>query len=245
MNLFLILAFLFCIGSVIGWVLELFFRRFFSAANPTHRWINPGFCTGPYLPLYGCGLCILYLVAQLDQHISISSLFLRRLVIILIMAICMTAIEYIAGICSLKFAKVRLWDYSGEWGNLNGIICPKFSCFWAVLGAIYYFLIHPYILNALNWLSRNLAFSFAIGLFFGVFLVDVAQSAQFVAKLKKYAEENNVIVRYEAIKADIRKKHEQAKKRYHFFLPFRTAFPLSEHLRDLKESFEKIKRRSK
>jgi len=36
---------------VFGWVLELLFRRFFSGTNPEHRWINPGFCVGPYLPL--------------------------------------------------------------------------------------------------------------------------------------------------------------------------------------------------
>ena len=56
MNIFLTLAFLFFIGATLGWVLELLFRRFFSSANPERKWINPGFCVGPYLPLYGCGL---------------------------------------------------------------------------------------------------------------------------------------------------------------------------------------------
>ena len=51
MSLFLTLADLFFIGSVFGWVLELLFRKFFSGTNPEHRWINPGFCVGPYLPL--------------------------------------------------------------------------------------------------------------------------------------------------------------------------------------------------
>ena len=62
MNLFLILAFLFFIGSVTGWVLELFFRRFISVANPERKWINPGFCVGPCMCLFmasGCVLCIL------------------------------------------------------------------------------------------------------------------------------------------------------------------------------------------
>lgn len=48
MNLFLKLAYLFFIGSVLGWVLELFYRRFISGANPERKWINPGFCVGPY-----------------------------------------------------------------------------------------------------------------------------------------------------------------------------------------------------
>ena len=53
MNLFLTLAYLFFIGSVLGWVLELFYRRFISGANPERKWINPGFCVGPYVQLYG------------------------------------------------------------------------------------------------------------------------------------------------------------------------------------------------
>lgn len=239
MNLFLTLAFLFFIGSVSGWVLEVFFRRFFSSANPDRKWINPGFCTGPYLPLYGSGLCLLYLIAQMENLDWIASPFWSRLVLLLVMAVCMTAIEYIAGLYTLKVTKVRLWDYSDEWGNIQGIICPRFSLFWAILGAIYYFFIHPYILGILQWLSCTLAFSFVIGLFFGVFLVDVVHSAKLVSKLKHYAEENNVIVRYEAIKADIRRKHDQSRHRYHFFHPFQTPLPLSEHLKDLKGSFER------
>ena len=63
MSILLTLAYLFFIGSILGWVLELLFR------NLTHShktWINPGFCTGPYLPIYGFGLCVLYLLASLE-----------------------------------------------------------------------------------------------------------------------------------------------------------------------------------
>ena len=55
MNLFLTLAYLFFIGSTLGWVAELLYRRFLSGANPERKWINPGFCVGPYVPLYGFG----------------------------------------------------------------------------------------------------------------------------------------------------------------------------------------------
>lgn len=231
MNLFLRLAFLFFLGSVGGWVLELLFRRFFSSANPERKWINPGFCTGPYLPLYGVGLCLLYLIARLENRALIGNAVWNKVLLFVFMAVGMTVIEYIAGILSLKIAHMRLWDYSDEWGNIQGIICPKFSLAWAVLGGLYYFLVDPYILNALEWLSRNLAFSFVIGLFFGVFLIDVASSAQLAAKLRRYAKENDINVRYEAIKADIRRKYDETRKKYHFFRPFRTEFPLSEHLK--------------
>ena len=124
-------------------------------------------------------------------------------------------------------------------GNVQGIICPKFSLIWAALGALYYFLIHPNILSAIRWLSQNLAFSFVIGLFFGVFLIDVAHSVQLVAKLKTFAEENDVVVKYETLKADIRRHYEATAQKYHFFRPLHTDRPLSEHLREMRSKFEK------
>lgn len=239
MNFFLILAFLFFIGSIMGWIIELFFRRFISKANPERKWINPGFCTGPYLPLYGAGLCILFLIASLEDLNLISSPFWNKAVLFLAMAIFMTLIEYITGIVCLKSSNVRLWDYSEEWGNINGIICPKFSLIWALCGAAYYFLVHPYIKNALAWLSENLAFSFFIGVFFGVFIIDVAHSAQFISKLRKFAVENDVIVRYEHLKSRIRSVQDKNKEKVHFFLSFKTERPLTEHLKDVAETLEK------
>ena len=246
MNVFLKLAFLFFMGPVSGWVLEVLFRRFISRANPERKWINPGFCTGPYLPLYGFGLCLLYLIASLERWNFIESPFWNKTTLFLGMAICMTVIEYIAGILALKIMKVRLWDYSNEWGNIQGIICPKFSLIWAVLGAVYYFFIHPHILGAIHWLSQNLAFSFVIGLFFGVFIIDVTHSVQLIAKLRQFAEENDVVVKYETIKANIRSHYESTAQKYHFFRPFHSDRPLSEHLKDMLNSFEKrIKNKTK
>lgn len=156
-----------------------------------------------------------------------------------IMAVSMTVIEYIAGYISLKFTSVRLWDYSDEWGNINGIICPKFSFFWALLGAVYYFFVHPYILEALEWLSKNLAFSFFIGVFFGIFTIDISNSAQIVAKLRKYAIENQVEIKLEKLKLAVHDKQAELKEKYIFFRPFKSKRPLSEIV---KEMSRKIKR---
>lgn len=245
MSLFLELAFIFFIGSVAGWGLEVFFRRFISHANPERKWINPGFCTGPYLPLYGCGLCLMYLIAGLEKRNLVDNPMWNKVVLFLAMAICMTIIEYIAGIMVLKITNVRLWDYTDEWGNIQGIICPRFSLIWAGLGAIYYFLIHPYIVDAVRWLTQNLAFSFVIGLFFGVFILDVAHSVQLVAKLKQFAEEYNVVIKYETLKAHIRSQHEYSTKKYRFFSPFRSERTTSEYLKELVDSFEQRIKKNK
>ena len=244
MNLALVLAFLFFIGSVFGWVLELLFRRFISSANPERKWINPGFCVGPYIPLYGFGLCFLFLIASLERQTGLSP-FWSKMLLFLAMAVCMTLIEYIAGLLSLKVFKVRLWDYRSQWGNIQGLICPKFSLIWALLGAAYYFLLHPRILSALAWLSQNLAFSFFIGLFFGVFLIDVAYSTHLVSRIRTFAKSNEVIVRYEHLKAYVRSVQDKRKQRTRFLFPLRSDVPLSEHLKNLRDSLEKNEKKKK
>ncbi len=222
-------------------MLELFFRKFFSKANPEHRWINPGFCVGPYVPLYGSGLCILYLLASLGSATGWEDSAGGRALLFLAMAVSMTAIEYAAGVLLLKIAKVRLWDYSMLWGNVDGLICPLFSFFWALLGAVYYFLVHPHILNALRWLANNLAFSFVIGYFFGVFTIDLAYSIRLVARLKAFAEEEQVVVKYEALKSHLHAARERAKLAPRFFFPFITARPLAEHLREARDALEALR----
>ena len=244
MNLFLVLAFLFSYGSVTGWVVELLFRRFISSSNPERKWINPGFCTGPYLPLYGFGQMALYLLASMERFILIENPVLTKIILFLVMAVCLTGIEYIAGIFCLKLNNVRLWDYSREWGNIQGIICPKFSLAWALMGALYYFLIHPQILEALDWLSRNLAFSFLIGLFYGYFTVDVAHASDLLSRMKAYADDNNVIIQYETVKENFHKRRMEAAEKMYFFRPLHLDQPISYYLEDWKGSFEKRIRRT-
>ena len=237
MNFFLKLAFLFCIGSLLGWCIEVLFRRFFSAK----KWINPGFLVGPYLPLYGFSLCTLYLLAMLEEFIPISFPVLRKLVLFAVMALCVTAIEYVTGLIFIKRLKIKLWDYSDCWGNVDGVICPLFTFFWALLSAAYYFLIHPHILGALEWLAQNLAFSFFIGVFYGVFAIDLVHSTRFLAVIRRFADDKKIVVRYEELKEHISEKLRQDRVRgraklKEFFAVYSVP-PLGEHL---KSYYEKV-----
>lgn len=241
MSFILCLAYLFFLGSIFGWVLELVFRKFFSPGNPEHKWINPGFCLGPYVPLYGTGLCILYILAHIGEVTGFGSTGLGVAVLFISMALSMTLIEYLTGLVLLKHFSLRLWDYSKRPGNVQGLICPLFSFIWAALGAVYYFLVHPYILNALDWLANNLAFSFVIGYFFGVFTIDVAYSSRIVSRIKRFAEENDLIVKYENLKANLQKIREQYNLKSHFFNPLHTRIkPLNEYLKEAKDVVETI-----
>lgn len=131
MEMFITIMTLFVLGSLAGWIIEVFFRRFFSA----HKWINPGFMVGPYIPLYGFGVVILYLLSNIDLSVvglNESSPWTIILKIIFI-AFCLVLIEFIAGLIFIKGLKIKLWDYSNQKFNIMGIICPLFSFFGSLL----------------------------------------------------------------------------------------------------------------
>ena len=231
---FVILAFLFAAGCIIGWGIEVFYRRF-KPTNKERIWINPGFLVGPYLPLYGFGLCTLYLLAGLEKYIIFDNPLLQKLVLFVIMAVAMTVIELIAGEIFIVRMHIKLWDYTDNKFNYKGIICPRFSFFWAVLGAVYYFLIHPYNLDALQWFSHNLLFSFVIGFFYGVFVIDLCYSLKVVDKIREFADENELVIRYEELKMHIRKSTEEQKAKYRFVLALHSDKSLSEQLKNYLE----------
>ncbi len=227
MSIFLILSFLFAVGSTLGWCIEVLFRHHVSK-----KWVNPGFLIGPYLPIYGFSLCILYLLTMLEPHLPMGHIAMRKAVLFLIMAAVITVIEFAAGRIFIKGMKIELWDYSNEWGNVQGIICPKFSFFWLLLSAVYYFFVHPYILDMLQWLASNLAFSFCIGFFFGVFALDMAYAFRIMYHIRKFAAEYQIVVRLEELKAEIEQSKKRLGERHRFLFILRSAQPLKEHLEE-------------
>lgn len=233
MEFFLVLTFLFFIGSLIGWSLEVFWRRFFSKNNPDRKWINPGFLTGPYLPLYGLSLCVLFTLSFINVSF-VKEIFIQKALLFVLMATCITLMEYVAGIIFIKGMKIKLWDYSNCWGNIKGIICPQYSFYWIILSAVYYFFIHPQVLEWLYWFTNHLAFCLVIGFFYGVFTMDVCYTFKLSAKIREFAEERQIEVRYENLKALIQKKNEELKEKRHFLFSFHTGkFNFGDVLREV------------
>lgn len=243
MNIFLRLAFLFAVGSMIGWVIELFYRKFFDPVNVERKWLNPGFLTGPYLPLYGFSLIVLYLLARLEQCVPFENIWLKRIALFVVMAIVITAIEYLTGMIFIVKLKIMLWDYRQFWGNYKGIICPLYSFFWVVLSAFYYFCINPYILDALNWLAQNLAFSFVIGLYYGVFFMDLGMSIKNIVNITEFAHENQIVIFIDELKEQIRSVRSKNKEKLSFFESIRFSNTLTNSLERYRELREKLEKR--
>lgn len=205
MKYLVIIATLFVIGSLFGWVLELFYRRFVSQK----KWMNPGFLMGPYLPIYGFGVVVLYGVSNIN--LGITNQIVDIIVRILIVGLGMTLIEFVGGLIFIKGLKIKLWDYSNCKGNIMGIICPLYSFMWLLVGSLYYFLINPFLVMGISWISENLIYTFFIGIVIGMIIVDFAYSVHLATKLKEFKELQEL--RFEEFKTEFHKKIKEIRNR--------------------------------
>jgi len=221
MNTFLVLLFLFATGSMIGWCIEVIWRKFFSFGNPEHKWINPGFLTGPYLPLYGFCLTLLFSLTYIDVSF-VSNPIMQKAVLFVFMALSITLFEYIAGLIFIRGMKIALWDYSNMWGNIQGIICPLYTFFWYILSAVYYFLIHPKIQEWLFWFTNHISFAFFVGFFYGVMFIDFCHTLKIMSKVRKFAKENKTVVKLDHLRNHISEVNKENKEKVHFWLTLKS-----------------------
>ena len=96
----------------------------------------PGFPVDLYLPLYGFGACLLLLPA------SAPITFLPEVLRVLTMGAAMTLIALISGKIFIAGMHVRQWNHSKKPGNIPGILCPEFTLYWMLPGAICCYGIH-------------------------------------------------------------------------------------------------------
>ena len=235
------LLFLFIIGSSFGYILELFFRRFFSAK----KWINPGFLSGPTLPLYGISLVSIYSLTYLLEQINITSVILKSTIIIITLTIIVTLIEFITGIFFQNVMKVKLWDYSNRFGNICGVICPLFSLFWMIIIAIYYLFIHKYFIKLTDIITiDNFNLLFIFGLYYGILICDTIYSFNIVTKLRKFAIDNKLDIKLVKIKASIAETKTTIRSKLSFIVPGKNIKDIYEHIKDLitKENNDKTKK---
>lgn len=224
MQIFLLYLFLFIVGCFLGWIIEVLFRRFVSAK----KWVNPGFMKGPWLPLYGfgvvvmftmCYVCVGLLFPNLQFYNPIGGLFGKEyvskatwndLIPISLMWIGMNLLEFFAGLIFIKGFRVKLWDYTNMKGNIMGIICPIFSFIWLFVAVIFYYLVDPFLFvlskNVTEFMFgvdgeiANFGFIFALGLVYGIFVYDLVVSLGIFGKISKFAKESGILERYEAVR---------------------------------------------
>jgi len=210
---------LFFLGGCLGWLLELLFRRFVSQK----RWVNPGFLTGPCLPLYGFGFFFFFTLGSIDYSTWTPYPWLNITFEILLIGASLTLIEYIAGLIFIKGMKIKLWDYSSRPGNIQGIICPLFSIMWLAAAGIYVGVGHPLLVKFVEWVnSVILPMGLVIGVCLGILFVDFGWSIGLAAKIRKAVNDSKLVVDWERIKITFQEKAHNLKERMNWAFAFDT-----------------------
>lgn len=117
--------------SFLGWCLESVYRSI-----NLKKWVNPGFLTGPFLPIYGSFALLIILCHPLIIHFS----FIVQYLILVFLS---TLIEYCAGYVLESAFHMQLWNYHTTPFNVRGRIALPFSLLWGILGFIFLYAIHP------------------------------------------------------------------------------------------------------
>ena len=80
------------------------------------------------------------------------------------------------------------------------------------------------------------SFSFCSSIFpHGVFAIDLFYSLKLAEKIKTFAEENDMVIRYEEFKRHIRESSEERKEKYRFMLSMGSGARLGEHLKKYRD----------
>ncbi len=160
---FLYYVWLFFLTAVFGWLWEGFLYLF-----KDEMYVNRGFLTGPWLPIYGIGAVMLELLFHRWRDHPV-------LIFLLSMLLC-TVLEYAAGWYLESTWRIKWWDYSGMPVNLHGRICLLSSLLFGLGGMVLVWVISPLFYSLYRKIPTK--FKVWLGLLaIGVFVADATYSA--------------------------------------------------------------------
>jgi len=161
---------LFFVYSFIGWVMEII-TTFMS----TKKIINRGFLIGPYCPIYGTGVLMIFFIGGFIN--DFFYLFLISLVLC-------TLLEYFSSYFLELIFNIRWWDYSNEKYNIKGRICIRNLILFGIGGTIVLKFINPYLINIIDSLPINIINIVSLIIILFV-LFDFIMSMYLIFKYKK------------------------------------------------------------
>ena len=153
-------VFLFC--AFIGWVWEV------TYCYVKHGiWVERGFLIGPYLPIYGIGGLLIYLLKTNSKKGPLNLFFTSVGVA--------GIVEYVASFVLELIYYKRWWDYSGKFLNINGRVYFFGLIFFGIAGCAGAYFVIPAWLRLVCKMKRRTAIIIG-SLLLTVFFSDVAIS---------------------------------------------------------------------
>lgn len=183
---------LFFAYAFLGWCIEVTLKYF-----QFHRFINRGFLTGPWLPIYGSGAALITVVIKglAPLEFSVGTTFIVSFLLC-------GFLEYMTSYVLEKRFHARWWDYSAKPMNLHGRVWIGNLVLFGLGGVVIVDLINPLLLCLSQHMSFPLREIMAVSLSV-VFIADYVMS-HFVLKLVKTSVELSEADDTEAISKEVR-----------------------------------------
>ena len=186
------LVLLFFAYAFLGWCIEVTLKYF-----QFHRFINRGFLTGPWLPIYGSGAALITVVIRglSPLEFSVGTTFAVSFLLC-------GVLEYLTSYVLEKRFHARWWDYSQKPMNLHGRVWIGNLILFGLGGVLIVDLINPLLLRLSEHMSFSLRGILALSLS-AAFIADYVMS-HFVLKLIKTGVESSEADNTEAISREVR-----------------------------------------
>lgn len=167
----------FVVYAFLGWVIETAF-----AYMVEKRFVNRGFLTGPFCPIYGFGaMLIISSFEWIDDKLPHNLVTLAMGFVFSVIMV--TVLEYITGLLLEKIFHCKWWDYSQNKWNLKGYVCFKYSILWGTFACLLVLVIHPNIAMEVHKLSGGMLNNLAI-IFLIYFAADTVKTTVEALKLR-------------------------------------------------------------
>ncbi len=131
------LFYLFLAGAVGGFLYEEIYCLIINTWLEGMPFPWRGFLYGPYLPIYGFGVLILYFVFHRVHKHPLLVFFGTILVT--------GVLEYVCGWAFLTFAGYRLWNYSGRFMNFGGHVSLQTLIIFGILSLVSAYVVQPLV----------------------------------------------------------------------------------------------------
>ena len=186
------LVLLFFAYAFLGWCIEVTLKYF-----EFRRFINRGFLTGPWLPIYGSGAALITIAVKALSPLesSIGTTFLISFVLC-------GVVEYMTSYVLEKRFHARWWDYSRKPMNLHGRVWIGNLILFGLGGVLIVKVFNPLLLRVSGHMTLRLREVLAISLSV-IFAADYVMS-HFVLKLIKTSVEKSEADDTEAINREVR-----------------------------------------
>jgi uncharacterized membrane protein len=156
--------------SFLGWVLEAIVRCLLE-----RRFVNPGFLTGPVVPIYGVGAMGILICTEGIRGDPVLVFFVGVLVA--------TLVEYIGHLLLQRLLGIVLWDYSTRFCNVQGRVCLGNSLSFGLAGVAVVHFIDPTLTSTLDMLDPLPAVALASALT-AIVAIDWTRSVAAIARLR-------------------------------------------------------------